>query len=122
MLILAWLFLGAVVTNEPLPPPSGDAKLLIHELTMLDDLIQLTEDNLKNQRTLRELVLHYQKDLALYLKKSSDKDTVLRVARTAHKLLEEIKRNHLIEAFETDFISELTLFSQIAQKKGIPRP
>lgn len=119
MLILAWLFLAV---SEPLPPPSGDAKLLIHELTMLDDLIRLTDDNLKSQKALREFVVQYQKDLALYLKKSSDKDTVLKVARTAHKLLEEIKKNHLIEAFETDFISELTLFSQIAQKKGIPKP
>ena len=119
MLILAFHLLGA---SLELPPPSGDAKLLVNELSMLDSLIEVTEGNVKKQKALREEVLLYQKDLALYLKNSSNKDIVMKVARRAHKLLEQIKSLHLIEAFEPDFISELTLFSQLAQKRSIPKP
>lgn len=119
MLILAFQLLGA---GLEMPPPSGDAKLLVNELAMLDSLIEVTESNVKKQKALREEVILYQKELEVYLKNSSNKDIVLKMARRASRLLEQIKCLHLIEAFEPDFISELTLFAQIAQKRSIPKP
>lgn len=117
------MLIGALIAaNLTLPPPSGDAKLVINELGMLDSLIEVTERNLQRQKELRKEVLLYQEDLALYLKHSSDKDVVLKVAKRARRLLEGIKNLHLIEAFEPDFISELTLFAQIAQKRSVPKP
>ena len=117
MILIAFILASA----EPIPP-SGEKVSLQGELKMLDDLIALTEESLKNEKRLREDVLEYKKDLELYLSHSSDKETVVKVAKTAHRVLERIKELHLIEAFDPDLISELTLFSQIALKKGIPRP
>lgn len=100
----------------------SDPAVLYSELALLDNLIEVTTQNLKNQKELRSLVLVYQAELAKYLKNSTDKDLVMQVAKTANKVLTEIKKNHLLESFQVDFISELTIFSQLSQKKGIPRP
>lgn len=120
LFIVSSTLLAAAPQN--LPPPSVDPKLLIDELSLLNNLIEVTEQNLINQKKLRELTLAYQVELGAYLKNSNDKDLVLQVAKTANKLLTEIKKNHLIESFQVNFISELTLFSQLSQKRGIPKP
>lgn len=96
--------------------------LVENEIDVLNTLINATEKNLSRQKKMKELVLEYQQALAFYLKNSSDKDAVLKVAFIAEKLLFEIQEAHLQDSFNPDFISELTLFSQIAAKKGIPRP
>lgn len=121
-----FMLLSCIIALSPLlgdlPASVAESTPPQSELQMLDDLIQITDQNLKNQKELREKVLQYQKQLNIYLKNSSDKDQVLKVARIAHSVLAEIKRLYLIESFQPSFISELTLFSQIAQKRGIPKP
>lgn len=119
-LIISLLAIGNPTFEAP--APNTDPVQVVDELGMLEDLIAATEFNLAKEKELRKLVLVYQEELSLYIKNSSDKDLVLRVAKTAHKLLSEIKTLHLVESFQPNFISELTLFSQIALKRGILKP
>lgn len=103
-------------------PYSGDPKLLAEEIHFLDRLEKATEQSLQNQKKLKETLLAYRQQLDTYLKNPSDKDLAMKVSRKANRLLEEIKSNFLLDSFETGFISELTLFAQLSEKKGIPKP
>jgi len=120
MFLLFFLALNSLSADMPAikEPPV----LVENEIDVLNTLISATEKNLVKQRKMKELVLEYQKVFAVYLKNSNDKEAVMKVAFVAEKLLKEIQESHLTDSFNPDFISELTLFSQIAAKKGIPRP
>lgn len=101
---------------------ASDPNLLREEFVLLDRLQEATRESLKNQEHLKKTLSAYKENLSLYLENSGDKDLALKVSRVAALLLAEIKENYLLEAFNTDFISELTLFAQLSEKKGIPRP
>lgn len=96
--------------------------LVENEMDVLNILIDATEKNLVREKKMKGLLGNYQDALAFYLKNSNDKEAVLKVAFVAEKLLKEIQESRLTDSFNPDFISELTVFSQIAAKKGIPRP
>ena len=103
-------------------PYKGDPNLLSKEFLLMERLQEATEISLANQKHLKETLLENRSLLDLYLNHPADKDLAMKVSRVAAKLLEEVKENYLLESFETDFISELTLFAQLSEKKGIPRP
>jgi hypothetical protein len=42
--------------------------------------------------------------------------------KSAYATLNTIKENHLEQTFDPDFISELTIISQVAKKRGVPKP
>lgn len=92
------------------------------ELLMLDTLIEATQNSLECQQALREQVKKFQEMQRLYLQRPNDKDLLLQVAKSAQRLLDSIQANYLTQAFEPEFLSELTLFSQVASKRGIPKP
>lgn len=116
-MILFSLTLASLLVSPPEDPISMEG-----ELTVIDHLIQASDANLVKQKQIKEEILAYQKALQTYINNSGDKETVLKVAFKAEKLLNDINQAHLTETFSADFISELTVFSQIAQKKGIPKP
>jgi hypothetical protein len=91
------------------------------EMGALDNLIAATEKNLARQRELKKYLIEYKEGLALYLKNSSNKEVIYKTAKIASRVLELIKENYLLNTFEADFISELTLFSQIAEKRGLSK-
>lgn len=110
------------VTSD-LPPHTNDPlQITGNEITKLDALIEVTQQNLENQKKLRKLVSEYQQIQAQYLLNADDKEVLYRAVKSAHRLLENIKENHLTQAFDSQFISELSFFSQIATKRGIPKP
>lgn len=92
------------------------------ELKLLDNLIEVTQENLAREKALRAEVQEYLKELDLYLKNPQNKDLALKIGKIANKALETIKDLQLAESFEPQFISEMTLFAQLAQKRGIPKP
>jgi hypothetical protein len=47
---------------------------------------------------------------------------LLKVVKSAYRTLQSIKSNNLIQTFDTDFIDELTVLSQPATKRVIPKP
>src|SRR5262249_55764715 len=123
---VCWCCPAAAIAYTPVAPalpaaldPSPQAA---NELQALDRLIDATQKNLEKQRALRVAIADYLKLQDLYLKNDQDKELMFRMVKNAHRILESIKENHLVHLFNADFISELTLFSQIAVKKGIPKP
>jgi hypothetical protein len=91
------------------------------ELNHLDHLIHITSENLENQKSLKSLFLDYQQKQLSYLENTQDKEVTLMMVKAAHRLLVAIQANHLMQTFDTEFISQLTFFSQFATKKGIPK-
>lgn len=113
---------GQRKTISPTSQIKDPAALIGNELTMLDNLIEVTQQNLERQEALRELVKEYQKVHDQYMKNIDDKELLYGLIKKAYRLLENIKESHLEHAFAPEFISELTVFSQVAAKRGVPKP
>lgn len=96
-------------------------ELLNTEISRIDTLILATQQSLEGQKKLRELVAEYKKTQETYLKHPQDNDLLLKLVKSAHRTLEAIKENHLIQTFDPEFINELTVLSQAASKRGIPK-
>lgn len=107
-------FVGALLISGTLF--AGD------ELGQLDALINVTQQNLKNQIALKSTIKAYLDLQAQYLADPDNKELLLKTARSATIALDEIKAANLVQSFSKDFMAELTLFAQIGQKRGIPKP
>lgn len=95
----------------------------IHEeLASLNNLVEATQTSLDAQKKLRVLLIDYQKAHENYLKNPENKDVMFSLVQTAHKLFQCIKDNHLTQTFSPDLLNDLAVFSQVAQKRGIPNP
>lgn len=106
-----------------IPLSIKDPEALIgNEIARLDTLIQATEQSLEGQKKLRTLIVEYQKVQKQYLNTPQDNDLLFKVVKAAHRTLQTIKENHLVQTFDTDFIDELTVLSQPVAKRGIPKP
>lgn len=92
------------------------------ELSMLDNLIEVTQQNIDNQKKLRDLIRLYQTLQAQYLQNEDDKELLYKIVRVAYLASESVKENQLSQIFDPDFLKELNLFAQIAVKRGIPKP
>jgi hypothetical protein len=113
---------GYTPASPHLPVMIDPSHALVSDMQALDHLIEMTQKSLDQQRALKNMLIEYQKLQEFFFKNDQDKEVMFRMVKTAHKLLETIKENHLLHLFNADFLSELTLFSQIATKKGIPKP
>jgi hypothetical protein len=109
-------------TTPDLPPQILQKESGLTELARLDHLIEATTKSLDNQRKLREILIEYKQVEKLYLKNPEDKNLLFRFIKMAYQLLNSIKDNHLEHTFSPEFINELTLLSQIANKKGTSKP
>ena len=92
------------------------------ELQTLDNLIAATQKSLDEQKKLREIFLDYQTFRVQCEQDPNDNDKLLKMVKVALRLHNAIQESHLTNNFDPEFIKELTLFSQIASKKGVPRP
>lgn len=118
-----FLLLFAFQAHGEVPSPIKDPNALIgNEISRLDTLIQATELSLEGQKKLRGQILEYQKLQDQYLGNSKDNDLLMKLVKSAYRTLQTIKDNHLEQTFDADFIDELTILSQPASKRGIPRP
>ena len=111
-------FTGLLADNIKKDPK----ELLDSQLAMVDDLIVMTQQTLKGEQEIRNLIAEYQQIQEVYIRNTDDKEQVVKMVRMAHRVLTKIQDNHLTQQFDPDFISELALFSKIATKKGIPKP
>lgn len=109
-------------TRPRLPELVESSNTIEYQLKVLDQIIETTQKSLEGQHSLKNLIIEYQTLQQQYLKNDQDREMLFRMVKTAHHVLEGIKENHLLHLFHGDFLSELTLFSQIAAKKGIPKP
>lgn len=118
MLMAACFQAGADVAS----PIKDPAALIGNEISRLDTLIQATELSLEGQKKLRTQIMEYQKLQDLYFKTPQDNDLLFKVIKSAYRTLQTIKENHLVQTFDPEFIDELTVLSQPATKRGIPKP
>ncbi len=88
----------------------------------LNDLIEVTEMNLSQLKELHRQFVDYQKIKAKYLLNQQDKEQILRMVKAASRLQQAIQAQNLSHLFDAETVKELAFFSQIANKKGIPRP
>ena len=119
----------------------GDAGALIHPITQdlppdglpqgeeieaaiqsMDGLIVATREMLEAQQQIHKLLIDYQQTKGAYMKDQQNRTVVLRLVKIAHALVTQIRQFHLSDAFDPDFLHELSFFSQIASKKNLPKP
>lgn len=116
--LLSYLGMASLYAGDSLE----NKDLIDREITMLSDLIDATQQNLNNQIKLRDLIKQYQTYQKRYLEVADDNELLYQMIKTAYVILDIIKQNHLAEAFDPAFISELTIVSKPAAKRGLPKP
>lgn len=92
-----------------------------NELEGLENLISLTEQNLKELVSLKNSIFEYQKQQNLFLDHPNNKELLLQTGKAAKTVLETIKEHHLTHVFDAKFISELSLFAKMVKKPTIPK-
>ncbi len=105
-----------------LPPDSQQLRAEQSPLRQLDDIIAVTKTSLKEQQEIRKELVAYKRTKEQYLQDKDDRQQLVRMVKSAHNLLRHIESQHLSHAFNAELMEELKFFSQIASKKGVPRP
>lgn len=100
---------------------SVEMEMPLTELEAIDQLIEVSRENLKNQELLKELLIEYKKAQEVYFKNPEDRKAASKMVVLAKKVLSQIEENHLKHLFKERFISELTMLSQMANKKQAGR-
>lgn len=95
---------------------------LEQEVASLNNLIEISKKNLENQKQLLEQLRKYKKIQDQYLQSNNDNEILFQLVVEGHKLAEGIRDNHLTDLFSNEFMGELNLVSQVATKRGIPKP
>lgn len=105
-----------------IPVAKSQEAVVAGEIAMLDNLIDVTKQNLEMQTQLRDRIQEYQKLLAVYLQNENDKELLFKLVRVATAVSNTVKENHLTQIFDQEFLSELNVFANIGNKRGIPKP
>lgn len=93
-----------------------------NEVVVVDRLIQATQDLLKLQQHLKELMISFHNQKEAFVQGDQTKKHVSVMVQTAREILEIITVQHWQFQFSQEYLDELTLFSSIAGKNGIKRP
>ncbi len=121
-LIVSMAIFSVALHGADAPKGSKKEKMVANELSILDNLIEVSEQNVETQKKLRDLIKKYQQLQSQYLQDEQNKEVLYKLVRVAYQASEIIKENHLSQVFDPDFLSELNLLAQIGQKRGIPSP
>jgi len=126
LLTLSTLSFAAEAPLNPIttdvPVAKSQEAVVAGEIVMLDHLIDITKENLEMQKQLRDHIHGYQQMLALYLKNENDKELLFKLVRVATAVSNTVRENHLTQIFDQEFLSELNVFANIGNKRGIPNP
>ncbi len=122
VLLVSAASFGPVNSSTEDLPPGGIARPESTPLRQLDDIIAVTEKSAIDQKQLRRQLSDYYKVKARYLQDEQNKDNIIQLVKAAHLVQQSINSQHLQYLFDSDLLEELNFFSQIASKKGLPRP
>lgn len=86
------------------------------ELPQTEILIQATEKSLQQQKYLQQLLLEYIAIQDSFQKNPADNKILSRMVNKGSQLFELIKETNLQHNFSPDFLNELTVLDQFAQK------
>lgn len=103
----------------PMQLPGGEGEV---SLTTLDRLIAATEQTLSAEKQIRQMVVEYSATKVQHLQNRQSRERIVRMVKMAKSLLDAIQTNYLSDAFDTEFMQELSFFAQIASKKTLPKP
>lgn len=90
--------------------------------SQLSDLIEATKKSLEAEITLKQNIEDYQSLFDRYSSDPENRELLLQVTKSAHKAMKIINEHHLEQLFDSKFLSELSLFDQVASKRGLPKP
>lgn len=99
-------------------PKISTAQAVKNELGQLDDVIAATQRSLEQQKKLKDLLVKYQEAQRDYLKNENDVELLYRMIKLAHRAMASIQENHLTYTFNQEFLNELNLFAQMANKRS----
>lgn len=91
------------------------------DLESLENLIFVTEQNLSELKTLKEEILNYQSVLKKLLTSPNSEEMQFQTGIAAKKILDKIKKNHLMHTFEPRFISEISLYAKLGKKPSLQK-
>ncbi|CCB85381.1 putative uncharacterized protein [Parachlamydia acanthamoebae UV-7] len=91
-------------------------------LAQLDHVIKASEELSQQQKQLKELLTEYVRMQNEYIHNQQDREMLFRLVKVAYKAQTLIEETHLSHAFPPEFLKELSLFSQVGAKRGLPRP
>lgn len=121
-LLTTFPFLPLTSTDAPLSAVKDPSALIDNQITRIDTLIQATQQSLEGEKKLRESIVEYKKIQDQFLKRPNDNDILFNMVKSASRTLKLIKEHHLEQTFDAAFIEELTVLSQTANKRGLPKP
>ena len=92
------------------------------EIKVVDKLISATEEQLKKQQHLKELMLQFHKLKEEFIQGNQTKAHTSRLVRVARQIYEMIMANHFEHLFAKEYLDELQFFSSIAGKNTLSKP
>lgn len=92
------------------------------EIAIVDSLIACAQNNVTQLISLREKIVDYQTQEALYMQNPQNTEALYKMIKNARVILENLQESRLSMLFDAAFLSELTIVSKPATKLGIPKP
>lgn len=102
--------------TQDIPQIGNPSTSVENELSMLNNLIDVTKENLSLLEQCKKHVIDYISLQEKYAQNTENEKLTFQMVMSADQLLEEIKELHLTQAFDQEFLSELTFFSKVASK------
>lgn len=91
------------------------------EVRAVERLIETTQQQLKTQETLKNLMLCFQKERESFAQGNHTKAQAGRLVKAARQIQGLIQDNHFEHLFSKNYLDELQFFSSIAGKQSISR-
>jgi hypothetical protein len=91
------------------------------EVAYLDNLIAVTEQTLIAAKGIRKQVAEYLAMQEKFIENTEDRELCYKLVKQAQVILTAIENHHLSQAFDPEFLHELSLFAKIGKKKGVPQ-
>lgn len=99
-----------------------DPKLIIeYQLSALDRLVKMTDRTKADLEALHRQILAYKLKQEDYLQHPDDKELLYQMAKSADEILNRAKSDHLLDALDAEFLSEISMLAQIYRKISLPK-
>ncbi len=92
------------------------------EIPAIDHLIEAAERRLADAKILREFMVQFKTQREEFLRGKQTKAHAALMVRTARRILDEIRSQHVEYLFSSDYLEELAVFSSVAIKRSPARP
>ena len=118
-LFIVCIFLMSPLTGAPLPTGLDEIHLEEDDISKLDVLIQIHQENLEKEKVIKTFLTEY-KALEKACTKSSKIEDLTRLTHIAYKLHTVIQEAFLEDYFRPQFMQELKKLAMVGEKKRIP--